>query len=91
MRAAYNDWDDRAELRGYVQFNKYTYTHTHLGLAGLHEQPSLHASHAHNAVHNIVVQAVHHSGNHRQSGGPKGLNGAVEAFNEAVGRESPGV
>ena len=30
MRAAYNDKDDRAGLRGYVQFNKYTYTHTHL-------------------------------------------------------------
>ena len=26
MRVAYNDWDDRAGLRGYVQFNKYTHT-----------------------------------------------------------------
>ena len=26
---AYNDYDDRAGLRGYVQFNKYTHTHTH--------------------------------------------------------------
>ena len=26
---AQNDWDDRAGLRGYVQFNKYTHTHTH--------------------------------------------------------------
>ena len=25
MRVAYNDSDDRAGLRGYVQFNKYTY------------------------------------------------------------------
>ena len=29
MRVAYNDSDDRAGLRGYVQFNKYTYTHIH--------------------------------------------------------------
>ena len=29
MRVAYNDKDDRAGLRGYVQFNKYTHTHTH--------------------------------------------------------------
>ena len=28
MRVAYNDSDDRAGLRGYVQFNKYTYMHT---------------------------------------------------------------
>ena len=28
MRVAYNDSDDRAGLRGYVQFNKYTYIHT---------------------------------------------------------------
>ena len=27
---AYNDWDDRAELRGYVQFNKYTHTQVSL-------------------------------------------------------------
>ena len=26
MRVTYNDWDDRAGLRGYVQFNKYTHT-----------------------------------------------------------------
>ena len=30
MRAAYNDSDDRAGLRGYVQFNKYTYIHTYI-------------------------------------------------------------
>ena len=30
MRVAYNDSDDRAGLRGYVQFNKYTY----MGLEG---------------------------------------------------------
>ena len=29
MRVAYNDSDDRAGLRGYVQFNKYTQTHIH--------------------------------------------------------------
>ena len=29
MRVAYNDYDDRAGLRGYVQFNNYTHTHTH--------------------------------------------------------------
>ena len=29
MRVAYNDSDDRAGLRGYVQFNKYTYMHTY--------------------------------------------------------------
>ena len=29
MRVAQNDWDDRAELRGYVQFNTHTHTHTH--------------------------------------------------------------
>ena len=29
MRVAHNDLDDRAGLRGYVQFNKYTHTHTH--------------------------------------------------------------
>ena len=34
MRVAYNDQDDRAGLRGYVQFNKYTHTHTNTG--GLH-------------------------------------------------------
>ena len=28
MRMAYNDSDDRAGLRGYVQFHKYTYIHT---------------------------------------------------------------
>ena len=28
MRVAKNDSDDRAGLRGYVQFNKYTYIHT---------------------------------------------------------------
>ena len=28
MRVAWNDKDDRAGLRGYVQFNKYTHTHT---------------------------------------------------------------
>ena len=27
MRVACNDSDDRAGLRGYVQFNKYTYIH----------------------------------------------------------------
>ena len=27
-RVAQNDSDDRAGLRGYVQFNKYTYIHT---------------------------------------------------------------
>ena len=27
MRVAWNDSDDRAGLRGYVQFNKYTYIH----------------------------------------------------------------
>ena len=26
---AYNDWDDKAGLHGYDQFNKYTHTHTH--------------------------------------------------------------
>ena len=26
---AYNYWDGRAGLDGYVQFNKYTHTHTH--------------------------------------------------------------
>ena len=36
MRVAQNDWDDRAGLRGYVQFNKYTHTHTHT-----HKQVSL--------------------------------------------------
>ena len=30
MRVAYNDSDDRAELRDYVQFNKYTYIHTYI-------------------------------------------------------------
>ena len=29
MRVAYNDSDDRARLRGYVQLNKYTYLHTY--------------------------------------------------------------
>ena len=29
MRVAQNDSDERAELRGYVQFNKYTYIHTY--------------------------------------------------------------
>ena len=28
MRVAKNDSDDRAGLRGYVQFNKYTYIHS---------------------------------------------------------------
>ena len=28
MRVAQNDWDDKAGLRGYMQFNKYAYTHT---------------------------------------------------------------
>ena len=30
MRVAYNDWDDRAGLRCYMQLNKYTHTHTHI-------------------------------------------------------------
>ena len=30
MRVAYNDSDDRAGLRGYVQFNKYTYIQTYI-------------------------------------------------------------
>ena len=29
MRVAYNGSDDRAGLRGYVQFNKCTYIHTY--------------------------------------------------------------
>ena len=29
MRVANNDQDVRAELRGYVQLNKYAHTHTH--------------------------------------------------------------
>ena len=29
MRVAQNAQDDRAGLRGYVQFNKYTHTYTH--------------------------------------------------------------
>ena len=29
MRVAYNDYDDKAGLRGYVKFNKYIHTHTH--------------------------------------------------------------
>ena len=29
MRVAQNDYEDRAGLRGYVQFNKDTHTHTH--------------------------------------------------------------
>ena len=29
MRVALNDYDDRAGLRGYGQFNQYTHTHTH--------------------------------------------------------------
>ena len=28
MQVAQNDSDDRAGLRGYMQFNKYTYIHT---------------------------------------------------------------
>ena len=36
MRVVYNDSDDRAGLRGYVQFNKYKYirTHTHTHTLG---------------------------------------------------------
>ena len=30
MRVAYNDSDDRAGLRGYVQLNKYTYIHAYI-------------------------------------------------------------
>ena len=30
MEAGLNDKDDRAGLRGYVQFNKYTYIHTYI-------------------------------------------------------------
>ena len=30
MRVAENDSDDRAGLRGYVQFNKYTYINTYI-------------------------------------------------------------
>ena len=29
MRVAKNDEDDKAGLRGYVQFNKYSLSHTH--------------------------------------------------------------
>ena len=38
MRVAENDQDDRAELRGYVQFNKYTHTHTHTHMLGQAER-----------------------------------------------------
>ena len=44
--------DDRAGLRGYVQFNKYTHTHTHMWLSGrlhiegrLNEGPRLQRKH----------------------------------------------
>ena len=30
MRVASNDSDDKAGLRGYAQFNKYTYIHTYV-------------------------------------------------------------
>ena len=30
LRVALTDSDDRAGLRGYVKFNKYTYIHTHI-------------------------------------------------------------
>ena len=30
MRGAYNDYDGRAELCGYMQNNKYTHTRTHV-------------------------------------------------------------
>ena len=30
MLVTYNDWDDRAGLRDYVQFNKSTYIHTYV-------------------------------------------------------------
>ena len=33
MRVAKNDSDDRAGLRGYVQFNKYIYIHTYIQVA----------------------------------------------------------
>ena len=36
MRVAYNDSDDRAGLRGYVQFNRYTYIHTYYIHAYIH-------------------------------------------------------
>ena len=32
MRVAYNDSDDRAGLRGHLQFKKYTYIHTSSGI-----------------------------------------------------------
>ena len=33
MRVAYNDSDDRARLRGYVQINNiYTYIHTYISI-----------------------------------------------------------
>ena len=31
MRVTKNDKEDRAELHGYVQFNRYIHTHTHTG------------------------------------------------------------
>ena len=33
LRMAWNDCDDSAGLRGYVRFNKYTYTHTQQALS----------------------------------------------------------
>ena len=36
MRVAQNDSDDRAGLRGYVQFNKYTYIHTYIHIYRVH-------------------------------------------------------
>ena len=35
MRVAYNDSDGRAGLRGYMQFNKYTYIHTYIHTSSL--------------------------------------------------------
>ena len=47
MRVAYNDSDDRAGLRGYVQFNKYTYIH-----------PYIHTS-IHPSIHTCVLTYIH--------------------------------
>ena len=52
MRIPWYDQDDRAGLRGYVQFNKYIHTHTHTHTQ--HTHTHTHNTHPHTLVTSII-------------------------------------
>ena len=57
MRVAYNDSDDRAGLRGYVQFNKYTYS-TYIHTCIHHAYINIH-TYMHTYMHTYIYTYIH--------------------------------